>query len=810
MKVSLNWLKAYVDFDLSAQELADRLTMAGVPVATVHDLGKSLDRVVVGQLVQVEKHPNADRLLICQVNVGEGTVTIVTGAQNVKAGDKVPVARVGAVLPTGMKITEAKLRGIASYGMLCSAEELQLDAKTLPPEQREGIYILPAHVQPGTDVKKVLGLDDVVLEFELTANRADCFCALGIAREVAVLTGGRCNRPLLSLQERGVGDAGELATVQVEEPELCTRFTARILQKVKIGPSPEWMQQRLKAAGMRAINNIVDATNYVMLEMGQPMHAYDYNLLGKKQIVVRKARPGETLTTLDGNRRELTPDMLVIADAVQAVGVAGVMGGLATEVTEATNTVLLEAAAFQPASVRRTGRQLGLRSEASGRFEKGVDEARVAAALDRCAQLLEEMGACVVCPGVIDVNSGRANAAMLTVSADRINAYLGTDIAADVMQDILTRLEFQVTVDGKGMLAIGVPSWRRDVEGEADIAEEVGRIYGYNKIPSTLPAGTAAQMEETLTQQVARRIRGVMVAAGYYEVINFSFAHPDVFDKLKLPAEDLRRRAIPLMNPITDDFPLLRTELLGSMLETIVRNTARKNEDLRLFELGTTYLSKQLPLRDLPEEPQYLCAAITGRRCEKSWNQTNEAVDFYDAKGAVELILEALGIADYQVVPGTHPALHPGKTAVFQKNNQVLAMVGEVHPEVQAGFGLKKKVYIIEIPLQALVEVVALLPRYRQLPKFPAVERDLAFVADAQVPAAALQEEILSQGGTLLESVNLFDVFQSEQLGDGKRSLAFALVFRATDRTLTDEEVDAVCQRMIQEVAEKWQAKIRS
>ncbi|MCX7781332.1 MAG: phenylalanine--tRNA ligase subunit beta [Negativicutes bacterium] len=807
MRASIKWLKDYVDFAISPEELAERMTMAGVPVENIEYLGQGIENVVTGKIIEALPHPNADRLTVCKVDIGRETLTIVTGANNISTGKVVPVALVGAKLPSGMDIGKAVFRGVESFGMLCSAEELNLDAKILPPEVREGIMLLPDDTPLGQDIRSVLGLDDVVLEFELTPNRADCFSMLGLAREVAVLTGGTVKKPMLNLREAGEGKAASYAAITIEEKSRCARFCARILTDVKVGPSPAWLQHRIQAAGMRPINNVVDVTNFVMLEMGQPMHAYDYNLLSRHTIIVRRANPREPLTTLDGVKRELNSDMLVIADAVQAVGVAGVMGGLATEVTGSTSTVLLEAASFDGFSVRKTSRTLGLRSEASSRFERGVDVRNITRALDRAAKLLEDMGACKVVPGIIDNYPCLELPQQVNFTAKWINDYLGTEIPQAVMIDILRRLEFDVEVQGE-KITVTVPSWRGDVSLPADISEEIARIYGFNNIPATTPSGRVTRGGQSTVQSLIDEIKRVLAGAGLSEILSFSFAHPSIFDKLNIPADSELRQAIEIMNPITDDFPLLRTTLLGSVMETVVRNLSRKNDDMKIFEIGSVYLAKQLPLDDLPAEPVIVCGAMTGKRQVLSWNTSRDLVDFYDAKGTVELVLERLGITGYEVTPGERHSYHPGKTAVFAKDGDVLAVVGEVHPKVLDAFAINKKVYAFEMTIDTLAKHAAGISRYQPLPKFPAVSRDLAVVLPEKTAAKQVVETIRQSGGALLADFKIFDVYTGEQVAPGMKSLAFALTFRA-ERTLTDEEVDVSVKQIINRLEQEHSAKIR-
>lgn len=808
MLASIKWLKDYVDFRESPAELADLLTMAGVPVATIEELGKEITNVVTGRITSVTMHPNADKLTVCKVDIGKEIVTIVTGANNIRENDVVPVALSGATLPNGVKIHSSDLRGVMSNGMMCSAVELGLDSKLISQDAKGGIYILPQDTPIGSDIKEVLGLNDIVLEFELTANRADCFSMLGLAREISVLTGGSFKKPMVNVHETDKTNASSLATVSIEETDLCSRFACRILKDVKVGPSPVWMQQRLRAAGMRPINNVVDVTNFVMLEMGQPMHAYDYNLLSKHTIIVRRARPGERLTTLDGQKRELSPDMLVIADAVQAVGIAGVMGGLATEVTNRTQTVLLEAAAFNGSSVRRTSRALGLRSEASGRFERGVDIVNIIRALDRAAKLLEDMGACKVCQGVIDNYPNVILPTQIEFTPEQINNYLGSSVTRQDMIDMLNRLEFKTETENNKIITT-VPTWRADVNKPADIAEEIARIYGFNNIPSTIPTGIMKRSSQDYTQSIVDVVKDIMTGAGFNEIISYSFSHPQVFDKLNVPEQSSLRKAIPILNPITDEFPILRTTLVGNILQTVAYNLARKNDDMKIYEVGAVYLPGQLPLTALPSEPLKLCGALVGSRTKLAWNVLRQSLDFYDAKGSVEVILNGLGISQYQVEPDVNCYLHPGKTAKFTVNGELIAIVGEVHPKVLEAFGINRTVYIFEADMDIIAKQAKLVSVYNQLPKFPGINRDLAVILPMEVPAANVEAAIRKSAGSLLKSLTLFDVYTGEQVPPGAKSLAYALFFQAQDRTLTDAEIDDHYKNIIVLLEENFAARLR-
>ena len=810
MRAPVKWLKDYVQFEDSPEVMGDRLTMAGIPVEGIERPCQGLKNIVTGKIRSVDPHPNADRLSVCILDLGDRLVKIVTAATNVRPGQIVPVALADAVLASGKIIQPTDFRGVASEGMLCSAEEILGDTKIIAPEKRDGIYVLPDETPLGQDIRPIMGMDEAIMEFELTANRADCFCMVGLAREIGVLVGNRARRPMQTLQEKGQGMATEMASVEIKDPDLCKRFCARILTNVRIGESPLWLQHRLQAAGMRPISNVVDVTNFVMLEMGQPMHAYDYNLLARHSIIVRKAMEGEKLTTLDDIKRELTPDMLVIADAVQPVGLAGVMGGLATEISASTRTVLLEAAAFYGPNIRRTSRGLGLRSEASGRFERGVDVAAIPLALDRAAQLLVDMGACDVVPGMIDVYPRAVLPARFDFTADWINRYLGAEIPAATMVDILEKLEFTVKASGE-LISVTAPTWRQDVTGPVDIAEEVSRIFGYDNIPSTRPVGPIHAGGAPTARSAMDAARDIMTGQGFYETLSFSFSHPDFFDRLRLPDDSPLRNAIPILNPITDEFPILRTTLMAGLVDTVARNLSRKNEDLKLYEIGSTHHAHSLPLTCHPEEVFWLCGAMVGRRDGTEWCHSRDMVDFFDAKGVVETVLSGLGIGKWTVQASTAPWLHPGKQAEITVNGLTVATLGALHPAVQEAFGISRPVFVFKVNLSEVGALaIAASQQYAAIPKYPAISRDLAIVLSDQIPAASVMSEVLIAAGPLLADSHLFDVYAGERVEKGTRSLAFSLIFRSPDRTLTDEEVEAPFRSLIEHLAEKFGAKLRS
>lgn len=810
MQVSIKWLKDYIDFTETPEQLADKLTMAGIPVENVVDPGEGLEKVVTGRIEKLEPHQNSDHLQICTMNVGLAeNIIIVTGAQNVAEGQVVPVAMVGAHLPNGMKISKGKLRGVASNGMLCSAQELKLDLEKLPEEQKTGIFILPSDTPVGIPAKDVLGLNDVVLEFELTANRADCFSVFGLVREIAAITGNKPHFPEIKVNEDDNTKLNDIFSVEIADPDLCSRFSTRMLKNVKIGPSPEWMQQRLEGAGIRSINNVVDVTNFVMIELGHPMHAYDYDKITGKKLIARRAIEGEELHTLDDTSRKAKGKMLVIADSEKAAGLAGIMGGFETEITDTTTTVVLESADFYGPCIRRTARACGLSSEASGRFERGVDSETTIKALDRAAQLLQEMGACTVCEGIVDVYPNPKQANYVTFTPEQINNHLGTNIAKDVMLNIITSVGFDVTKDENDEITVKVPSWRNDVTCMADISEEIARLHGFDKIKSTLPNGVSMQGTQSAKQTFIDKVKASLSSQGLYETISFALTNEETFNKLNIPQDSPLRKAVPIMNPLSDEYPLVRTTLLSSIFDNLARNLARKNDDVALFEVGSVFFPKALPVTELPDEVVKIAGAITGRRNAQGWNQTNDMVDFYDAKGIIEELLANLRVTRYTVETGTHYAMHPGKTALFKKGRDVIATVGEVHPAVLSAYGITKPVYIFELDATIVMKYMAKDLKYKALPKYPATSRDLAMLVDVDVNAADIEKAMTKAAGQNLTQITLFDVYTGKQVEEGKKSLAFSLTFQSNDKTLTDAEIDPEIEKIVAKLQKDFNANLR-
>lgn len=808
MKASLTWMKDYVPVDTTkpAQELADVLTQAGIPVEDVITMDPGLKKIFTGKITEITKHPDADKLQVCQVaclddKTGEEiTKQIVTAATNVAVGQVVPVAYHKSRLADGTEIKKGKLRGEVSDGMFCSVAELGIPKDMVMPGEGEGIYILPEGTPIGMDIRDAVMLNDTVYEFELTPNRADCFSMIGLSREFAVLTNAQNTEPTVKVNENGT-DVNDMVKIGIDDAELCSRFLARVIGNVKVGPSPLWLQNRLRNGGIRPINNVVDVTNYVMLEYGQPMHAYDYDKVAGHQLTARAAKAGEALKTLDGTDRELTTDMLVIADANGPVGVAGVMGGLDSEVTEATTTIILESAVFKGSSIRRTARALGMRSEASGRFERGVNAEYSPVALDRAAQLLQElMEDITVAKGVVDVYPAPAEARTVSFTVAAVNSYLGTDISAERMQEILTTLSFTWTQDGD-VITVGVPSWRGDVTVMPDIAEEVARIYGYDFIPNTTPWANLNSGTMSDKKLLTKAIRQTLVTQGLSEIITFSFMHTDSLKKLLIPETDSRYQAVPILNPITEEFPVMRTTLIPSMLDTAARNLAQKNHDLWLFEAGAVYEPKALPITELPVEKYHVSGFMMGKTTDLQWAQPQRDTDFYDVKGVLEAVLKELRI-EATIERSKETYLHPGVSAQYVVDGTVTATLGEVHPQVMKAYDLPGKAYLFDIDVTAILGLTHGQLRYQGISKFPGTARDLAIVAPKTVSSEAISQVIYEKGGQYLERAFVFDVYEGAHIEEGHRSLAYNLSFRSNEGTLTDEDIQPAIDDILAALAE--------
>jgi len=816
VNVSYQWLSEYIDLGgISPQELADMLTRGGIEIDGVQSRNAGVTKTVVGYVLEKEKHPDADKLNVCKIDAGTGeTLQIVCGAPNVAAGQKVPVALVGAKLPGDLQIKRAKLRGVESQGMICSARELGINDKLLPKELQEGILVLPAETPVGADIAELLGLNDSVLELDLTPNRSDCLSLLGVAYETAALTGRSLKLPEPEKTLYPAADkTSDAVRVGIEAAEACSHYAMRVVKGVKIGPSPLWLQNRLIAAGIRPISNVVDVTNFVMLEYGQPLHAFDAAKV-KGQVTVRFAREGETLATLDGQARKLEPHMLVIADGERAIALAGVMGGLDTEVTDDTVDILLESARFAGASVRKTSRQLGLRSEASARFEKGVDPERVLGALDRAASLIGQIAGGLVTEGVAEVRLSAAEPAVIELSLDRINRMLGTTLSTLEVKTIWSRLQFAAEPAGEGAWRITVPTRRGDIARGVDLIEEVARLNGYDRIPTTRIEGPTTTGALTKPQAIRRELRKLLTEAGLNEAVTYSVTSAGrtaLFPELSGAAAGMR--PIGLAMPMSEERSALRASLLPNLLEAAAYNKARRNGTVAAFEIANVYHSAEEKLTALPEEHPRLAFVLTGNRRAAEWNQTAQAYDFYDAKGILERVLSRLGLSDAVRFEQAKPAdFHPGRTAAIKLKSEsgdaTIGYVGQLHPELQRDFDLGD-VYAAEIDLKPLYEAANAGIVYRTLPRFPSAERDLAVVVDTSVPGASLVEGAKAAAGEWLESVRVFDVYAGERLGADKKSVALSLVYRHPDRTLTDEEIAEAQASVVRQLEQSFSAELR-
>lgn len=796
MLVQFSWLQEYIDVPWSAHELAAKLTNIGQMVEGIRQFGGNVSGIVAGRIEEVHSHPTADRLLVCAVNLGGRRITVVTGAPNVVKGMIAPVALPGArVVGQEEPITAADFRGVESYGMLCAEDELGIS------DDHSGIMALPPDTELGSDLASLMQLGDAILEFEIYPNRPDCQSIVGIAREAAALTGGTLRIPIPAPIEEGEA-ASELAKVTVEATDLCPRYCARVIRGVRIGPSPLWMQQRLRAAGMRPINNVVDVTNYVMLELGQPLHAFDLSLVAGRHIIVRRAKPGESIVTLDGQQRHLDPSMLVIADAEKPVAIAGVMGGESSEVRSYTTDLLLESANFDFVTVRKTSRQLGLRTEASARFEKGLDPSLAVLAANRAAELLARLCGGQVAPGLIDVAQPLTEPSPIILRPDKVNAILGTEVSSQQMWRCLESLGFDCKRNVLGdkqkeCISVSVPSFRLDVTREIDLVEEIARIYGYDRITPTLPQEAAAVGGLGPAMRLVERVRNACVSAGLHETLTYSFTSPRHSDMLRLPSDDWHRRAIPLANPLSEELSLMRTTLMGNLMEALGRNAARQTHVAHLFEIGAVFLPKEWPPVNQPEERRTLAIAMTGD-APGAWG--SRTVDFFTLKGILELLAKELAL-ELHVVAGRHPALHPGRCGEIMLGGAAVGLLGEMHPEVQAAYELPGRAYYLELNIDAVLPHAGRMPTFMPLPKYPAVVRDLALLVPLEMPAERVVARVRSQAGGFLESIELFDVYQGKPVPEQYRSLAYSLTFRAPDRTLVDTEVNACVARVEQALA---------
>ena len=794
MNTALSWIKAYVpDLDVTDQQYTDAMTLTGTKVEGFERLDKNLEKIVVGQILSIERHPDADKLIVCQVDVGMETVQIVTGAPNVKVGDKVPVVldggkvaggHDGGPLPeNGIKIKKGKLRGVVSSGMMCSIEELGSSRDMYPDAPEEGIYIMKEDAPVGADAIELLGLRDTVFEYEITSNRVDCYSILGIAREAAV-TFGKAYCPPKPAATGNEEKASDYIQVEVQDEGLCPRYCARVVKNIKIGPSPEWMKRRLAASGIRPINNLVDITNYVMEEFGQPMHAFDMRNIAGNKIIVRRAADGDEFRTLDGQMRKLDHDVLMICDAEKEIGIAGIMGGENSKIVDDVTTVLFEAACFDGTNIRLSAKRLGMRTDASAKFEKGLDPNNAQAAIDRACQLIEELGCGEVVGGMVDCYPNPKKPWRVPFDWQKVNKLLGTDIPEQEMLHIFERLELGYDSEKKEVI---VPTFRQDLECGADIAEEVARFFGYDKIPTTLPGGEGTAGKLSFKLRVEELARSVAEYCGFSQAMTYSFESPRVFDKLSLAADDPMRRAITIMNPLGEDYSIMRTSVINGMLTSLSINYNRRNKNIHLYELGNIYLPKELPLKELPDERMQLMLGFYGDG------------DFFTMKGVVEEFLEQAGLKNKLVCDPSRkrPFLHPGRQAELIYDGKVIGWIGEVHPDVTDRYEIGERAYLADLDMPGITELASFDKKYVGIARYPAVTRDISMVAKKEIRVGQIEEVIEKFGGKLLENYHLFDVYEGSQIAKGYKSVAYSITFRAKDRTLEDKEVGKVMDKIL-------------
>ena len=789
----MSWIKMYVpDLDVTAQEYTDAMTLSGTKVEGYEELDADLDKIVIGQIKKIEKHPDADKLIVCQVDIGTETVQIVTGAPNVKEGDKVPVVldggRVagghdGKKTPGGIQIKKGKLRGVESCGMMCSIEELGSTREMYPEAPEYGIYIFPEDAEVGASAVKALGLDDAVFEYEITSNRVDCYSVIGIAREAAATFGKKFCPPVVT-KTGNDEDASDYIKVTVQDPDLCPRYTARVVKNVKIGPSPKWMQRCLASNGIRPINNLVDITNYVMEEYGQPMHAYDLDTIEGREIIVRRAQAGEKFVTLDGQERIMDENVLMICDGKKPVGIGGIMGGENSMITDHVHTVLFEAACFNGPNIRLSSKRIGLRTDASGKFEKGLDPNNAEAAIDRACQLMEELGAGEVVGGMVDVCCETREPSRVPFEPERINHILGTDLTKEEMLSYLARVELAYDEKTNEIVA---PTFRQDIHCTADVAEEVARFYGYDKIPTTLPKGESTTGKLPFKLRIEQVARDIAEYCGFSEGMTYSFESPKVFDKLRIPEDSDLRKVITISNPLGEDYSIMRTTTLNGMLSSLATNYNRRNKNVRLYEIGKVYLPKSLPLTELPDERVHFTLGMYGDG------------DFFDMKGVCEEFFEKAGMKKkvHYTPDSGKPYLHPGRQARILYEGKAVGYLGEVHPLVADAYGIGEKAYIAVIDILDILEFAGFDHKYTGIAKYPAVTRDLSMVVPKNVLAGDIENMLEQRGGKILEFYQLFDVYEGAQIKAGYKSMAYSIVFRDHDRTLEEADITAVMKKIL-------------
>ncbi len=793
MNTPLSWIRAYVpELICEDREYRDAMTLSGTKVEGFERLDKNLEKIVVGHIEKIERHPDADKLIICQVNIGTETIQIVTGAPNLKEGDYVPTVldggkvaggHDGGPLPeNGVKIKAGKLRGVESNGMMCAIEELGSSREMYPEAPENGVYVFQKPVTPGEDAIEALGLHDTVVEYEVTSNRVDCYSVLGIAREAATFR--KPFVPPVIAVNGNEEDVNDYISVEIKDTDLCTRFCARVCKNIKIAPSPEWMQRRLAACGIRPINNLVDITNYVMMEYGQPMHAYDLKNVAGNKIIVRRAKDGDEFQTLDGQVRKLDSEMLMICDAEKEIGLAGIMGGENSKITDDVQTVLFEAATFNGANVRKSSKRVGLRTDASSIFEKGLDPRNAEAAINRACQLIEELGCGEVVGGIVDVKEPFKALKQISFEPDKINKFLGTDISKEEMLEIFDRLELAYD-ENTGMIT--APSFRQDIECFADIAEEVARFYGYDKIPTTLPSGEATTGKLSFKLRIEEKARDIAEYCGFSQGMCYSFESPKVFDKLLIPADSELRKAVTISNPLGEDFSIMRTISLNGMLTSLAANYNRRNKNVRLYELGNIYIPKSIPVVDYPDERMQFTLGMYGEG------------DFFTMKGVVEAFLESIGMTEKMICDPNagKPFLHPGRQALVTYKDSVIGYLGEIHPEVTDNYDIDTKVYVAVLDMPEILPFASFDRKYQGIAKYPAVSRDISMVVPKGILAGDIEKVIAQRGGKILEDYQLFDIYEGTQIKAGYKSMAYSITFRAKDRTLEESDISGAMKKIL-------------
>ena len=794
MNTPLSWIRAYVpELICEDREYRDAMTLSGTKVEGFERLDKNLEKIVVGHIEKIERHPDADKLIICQVNIGTETIQIVTGAPNLKEGDYVPTVldggkvaggHDGGPLPeNGVKIKAGKLRGVESNGMMCAIEELGSSREMYPEAPENGVYVFQKPVTPGEDAIEALGLHDTVVEYEVTSNRVDCYSVLGIAREAAATFRKPFVPPVIAVNGNEE-DVNDYISVEIKDTDLCTRFCARVCKNIKIAPSPEWMQRRLAACGIRPINNLVDITNYVMMEYGQPMHAYDLKNVAGNKIIVRRAKDGDEFQTLDGQVRKLDSEMLMICDAEKEIGLAGIMGGENSKITDDVQTVLFEAATFNGANVRKSSKRVGLRTDASSIFEKGLDPRNAETAINRACQLIEELGCGEVVGGIVDVKEPFKALKQISFEPDKINKFLGTDISKEEMLEIFDRLELAYD-ENTGMIT--APSFRQDIECFADIAEEVARFYGYDKIPTTLPSGEATTGKLSFKLRIEEKARDIAEYCGFSQGMCYSFESPKVFDKLLIPADSELRKAVTISNPLGEDFSIMRTISLNGMLTSLAANYNRRNKNVRLYELGNIYIPKSIPVVDYPDERMQFTLGMYGEG------------DFFTMKGVVEAFLESIGMTEKMICDPNagKPFLHPGRQALVTYKDSVIGYLGEIHPEVTDNYDIDTKVYVAVLDMPEILPFASFDRKYQGIAKYPAVSRDISMVVPKSILAGDMEKVIAQRGGKILEDYQLFDIYEGTQIKAGYKSMAYSITFRAKDRTLEESDISGAMKKIL-------------